>query len=220
MKKKIKGYYFITGSVLSRSGNVKDVKAAVRAGVNIVQYRNKTAQTGLLCREAIKLKKICKNVLFIVNDRVDVALASGADGVHIGQADMPFAAARKLLGDNKVIGVTVHSVSQAKKALALGVDYIAVAPVFKTGTKKDAGKPTGVSLIKKIKEISKVPVAAIGGINQVNARSVINAGADALCAISCVVSKKDAPAQIQKFQELFKKYKVSHLQMKRRRREV
>jgi thiamine-phosphate diphosphorylase len=117
---------------------------------------------------------------------------------------MPLPAARKLLGRGKVIGVTVSSVSQAKKALACGADYIAVAPVFQTGTKKDAGIPVGIALVKNIKAISKVPVAAIGGINPANAQSVINAGADAVCAISCVVSKKDVAAEIRKFQRLFK----------------
>lgn len=203
MRNKIKGYYFITDEGLSRSGYINDVKAAVRAGVKIVQYRNKTAQTGQMCREAIEIKKICKNVLFVVNDRVDVALVSGADGVHIGQEDMSLPEARKLLGTKKVIGVTVSSVLQAKKALAHGADYLGVAPVFQTGTKKDAGKPIGVSLVKQIKKISNVPVAAIGGITLANAREVINAGADLVCAISCVVTKKDVAAEILKFQKLF-----------------
>jgi thiamine-phosphate pyrophosphorylase len=205
----ITGYYFITDEGLSRAGYIKDAKSAIRAGVKIVQYRNKTAQTGQMCREALEIKKICKNTLFLVNDRVDVALVSGADGVHIGQEDMPLPAARKLLGRDKIIGVTVGSVSQAKKALAHGADYLGVAPIFQTGTKKDAGQPVGITLIKQIKKISKVPIVAIGGITLDNAKEVINAGADSVCAISCVVTKKDVAAEILKFQRLFEQQRRS-----------
>jgi len=203
MKNRIKGYYFITDSALSRSGSVKDAAAAARAGVSIIQYRDKTAPSRGMFAEASKIRKACPGVLLIVNDRIDIALAARADGVHIGGEDMPFAAARKLLGKNRIIGVTVHSVKEAKAAEKAGADYLGVSPIFRTTTKADAGRPAGVKLIRAVKKFAKIPVVAIGGINHSNAAEVIGAGADAICAISCVVTKENVPSEIRKFQELF-----------------
>jgi len=203
MKCKIKGYYFITDAGLSLAGNRGDVRSAVKAGSRIVQYRAKCLHGKEMLAEALSLKTLCRGALFIVNDRVDIALACGADGVHLGQDDIPCGLARKLLGRNKVIGITVRNVIEAKKAISQGADYIAAAPVFATGTKKDAGNPVGLELIRKIKRFARIPVIAIGGINLYNAREVIGAGADAVCAISCVVAKKNPAAEIVKFQRLF-----------------
>lgn len=204
MSNKIKGYYFITDARLSRAGNINDVKSAVAAGVSIVQYRNKDAGTKELYEEALKLKKICKNkTLFIINDRIDIALAVDADGVHIGTEDMPYDVARGLLGKKKIIGLTAHNIEEAKKAERLGADYVSVSPIFATSTKLDAGKPVGVSLIKKIKKPLKIPIIAIGGITLDNAKEVVRAGAEGLCAISAVVTKKDTKKEIKKFQKFF-----------------
>jgi thiamine-phosphate pyrophosphorylase len=206
--KKIKGYYFITDEGLSRAGNDNDVKSALKAGAGIVQYRAKDVCGRQMLLEAKRLRKLCRGALFIVNDRVDIALACGADGVHLGQDDIPCCVAREILGRNKVIGITVRNVNEAKTAVSQGADYVAAAPVFKTGTKKDAGKPVGLNLIMKIKRFARIPVVAIGGINLYNARDVVGAGADALCAISCVVTEKNVAAEIRKFQELFIKQKA------------
>lgn len=203
MISRIKGYYFITDSGLSRSGNIEDVKAAVRSGVKVVQYRNKHASSRQMFVEALQLRDICKDIVFIVNDRVDIALAVGADGVHLGQDDLPCPSARRLLGKSRLIGVTVRTIQEAEKALADGADYIAAAPVFATSTKTDAGKPVGTGFVRELKKVYKVPVAAIGGITLENAKSVVGAGADSICAISCVVTKEDAAAEIRKFQKLF-----------------
>ncbi len=201
----IKGYYFITDSGLSKAGNIEDAKIAVASGVTAVQYRNKNGSTGEMYSEALALRKICRGVLFIINDRLDIALAVGADGVHIGQDDMPYEAARKMLGKNKVIGVTVHDVADAVRAEKMGADYVGVSPVFATSTKTDAGKPSGVNLIKEIKKNILIPVVAIGGINLSNAGDVISAGADALCAISAVVAAEDVGRAIKKFRDMFAK---------------
>ena len=203
----MKGFYFITDSSLSRAGNLSDVKDAVAAGVKVVQYRNKHAETRQMLEEALKLKKICKNITLLINDRVDIALASNADGVHLGQYDMPLNVARKILGKHKIIGVTVHNLAEAKTAREEGADYLGVSPIFATGTKKDAGKPAGVGLIKKIKKHISIPVVGIGGINLENAKEVIGAGADELCAISAVVTKRNVKKEIEKFQKLFVKNK-------------
>lgn len=197
------GFYFITDRVLSRRGNLSDVKSALRAGVKFIQYREKYASTAEMLKEALCLKRICNNAVFLVNDRVDIALAVNADGVHIGKDDMPYAAARKLLGKKKIIGVTVHSLREAKAAEKSGADYLGVSPVFASSTKKDAGKPAGVRLIKKIKKRVSIPLIAIGGINLKNAPSVISSGADGLSAISAVVTKPEVKEGIKKFQRLF-----------------
>lgn len=200
----MKGYYFITDTALSRAGNFSDVKNALRAGVKVVQYRNKCGSTKSMHEEALRLRLICKDILFIINDRIDIALSVDADGVHLGQQDLPYASARKILGKNKIIGITVHSVAEAKMAQSLGADYIGVSPIFTTQTKNDAGKALGVGTIEKIKKEVQMPLAAVGGINLTNAASVIAAGADSLCAISAVIRKANVKKEIEKFQRLFK----------------
>ena len=200
----IKGYYFITDASLSLKGNLNDVEMAVEAGTKIIQYRNKKAETRELFEGAVGLMKKCTNTLFIINDRIDIALAVDADGAHLGQEDMPYKVARKLLGKDKILGITVHNIEEANEAYRAGADYLAVSPVFKTKTKHDAGKPIGLELIKDIKKNMNIHVVAIGGIDLTNAPSVISAGADSLCAISSVITKEDVKKEIEKFQELFK----------------
>ncbi len=141
--------------------------------------------------------------IFLINDRVDIALATEADGVHLGQSDMPCLAARKLLGQEKIIGVTVHSLAEALQAESMGADYLGVSPIFQTATKPDAGKPAGIRLIEEIRAQVDIPLIAIGGINHCNAGEVVRAGADGLCAISCVVAKENVRDEIKKFQEIF-----------------
>jgi thiamine-phosphate pyrophosphorylase len=199
----VKGYYFITDSKLSRAGNERDVLSAVSCGVKIVQYRNKTAETRQIYEEAVRLREICRDSLFLINDRVDIALAVEADGVHLGQSDMPCLAARKLLGHDKIIGVTVHNLAEALLAESIGADYLGVSPIFQTATKPDAGKPSGIRLIEEIRAEVRIPLIAIGGINHSNASEVVRAGADGLCAISCVVAKENVKDEIKKFQEIF-----------------
>ncbi|HQJ79952.1 MAG TPA: thiamine phosphate synthase [Methanothrix sp.] len=201
----MKGYYFITDSLLSRAGNRSDVHAAVSSGVEVVQYRNKNADTREMYLEAMELARICQagGSLFLINDRLDVALAVEADGVHLGQTDMPCTRARKLLGREKVIGVTVHNLAEAMQAEEEGADYLGVSPIFSTSTKKDAGRPAGIRLIEEIREQVSLPLVAIGGINHSNAPEVIRAGADCLCAISCVVAEENVSGRICRFQELF-----------------
>lgn len=199
----MKGYYFITDSKLSRAGNVSDVQNAVAAGVEVVQYRRPDASTSELFAEAAVLRKLCHRVLFLVNDRVDIALAVQADGVHLGQEDLPLPVARKLLGKEKIIGLTVHSLAEARQAEAAGADYLGVSPIYTTQTKADAGRPAGIRLIQQIKSAVKIPLIAIGGINLANAPDVVRTGADGLCAISAVVSREDVRTEIEKFQRLF-----------------
>jgi thiamine-phosphate pyrophosphorylase len=200
----VKGFYFITDAGLSRAGNLSDVQQAVAAGVMVVQYREKQAATGVMVEEARRLRQLCRGVTFLVNDRVDVALAAAADGVHLGQDDLPYAAARRLLGKKRIIGLTVGSLAEALEAQSLGADYLGVSPIFATLTKHDAGPPAGLALLNEIRKRVTLPLVAIGGITAANAPEVIRAGADLVCAISAVVTTPDVKAEIEKFQALFK----------------
>jgi thiamine-phosphate pyrophosphorylase len=119
---------------------------------------------------------------------------------------MPCGAARKLLGEEKVIGITVHNLAEAVQAESIGADYLGVSPIFQTATKPDAGKPAGITLIEEIRAIVDIPLIAIGGIDHSNAIDVIRAGADGLCAISSVVAKEDVSAEIKKFQDSFRAF--------------
>jgi thiamine-phosphate pyrophosphorylase len=201
----MKGYYFITDAQLSAAGTNSDVKKAVAAGVAVIQYRNKSSETRTLYDEACSIRDLCagSRSLFIVNDRIDIALAVGAGGVHIGGEDMPYREARRLLGKDGIIGVTVHNVEEAREAEAWGADYLGVSPVFVTGTKADAGAPCGTGTLAAIRRSCRVPLVAIGGIDLSNADGVIAAGADMVCAISAVVTKPDVEAEIIKFQRKF-----------------
>jgi thiamine-phosphate pyrophosphorylase len=200
----VRGFYFITDASLSRAGNEPDVAAAVAAGVPAVQYRQKQGRAPDLVAEARRLRQLCRPTRFLVNDRVDLALAVEADGVHLGQEDLSCHAARQLLGPGKIIGVTVHTVAEALAAQAQGADYLGVSPIFPTATKADAGAPAGVALLAEIRRRVRLPLVAIGGITLANAPAVIAAGADGICAIAAVVTKADVAGEIKKFQRLFR----------------
>ena len=199
----IQGYYFITDEELSRAGVISDVENAVKAGVTVVQYRNKKDPSLQMYKESLKLREICRDILFIINDRIDIALAVDADGVHLGQDDMPLAVAREIMGPQKVIGVSAHNLTEAFKAEEGGADYLGVGSIFATTTKKDASRPRGTAIIREIKQHCKVPLVAIGGINFENAREVVEAGADALCSISAVLKSEDVFQSAKEMNGLF-----------------
>jgi thiamine-phosphate pyrophosphorylase len=197
----LRGFYFITDSELSTTSIEEQVGAAISGGARVIQYREKNKSKEDMVSVCKGLKSLCAGkAIFIVNDFVDVAFEADADGVHIGQEDTSLAEARKILG-GKIIGVTVHDVDEAVKAEEDGADYLGVSPIFHTDTKKDAGTPSGVKLIRDIKEKVKVPVVAIGGINESNIDSVIEAGADMACAISATVAKEDIKNAVESFAE-------------------
>jgi thiamine-phosphate pyrophosphorylase len=199
----MKGYYFITDAGLSRAGNDNDVVQALAAGVRMVQHRDKDADTAAMIVEARILRSLCQGALFLINDRVEVALAVDADGVHLGQEDLHYSKARRLLGKNKIIGITVNTVAQALEAASLGADYLGVSPIFATQTKPDAGEPAGLRLLREIRRRVSLPLVAIGGITLDNAPDVIATGADGVCAISAVVTRPNVRLAIEEFQGLF-----------------
>jgi thiamine-phosphate pyrophosphorylase len=193
-------FYMITDSNLTKNGIDSDVSNAVDAGCKIVQYREKCKSTKDMIKEAKKLKKICNDkAFFLINDRIDVALAVDADGVHIGQDDMDIKSVRRILGNDKIIGLTVHNLEEALEAKKLGLDYIGVAPIFQTDTKKDTLKPCGVELIKKIREKVELPIVAVGGIDKQNLKDVICAGADSAVSINTVLASNDVYSEIKDF---------------------
>ena len=139
--------------------------------------------------EAVKIRKLTlkHKVTFIVNDFIDIAMAVNADGVHLGQEDMPVEEARKIMGRNRIIGISTHNLKQAVEAQESGADYIGFGPMFHTGT-KDAGHPKGTKKLRAIKKYVKVPVVAIGGITLENVNEVLEAGADAVAVVSGILS--------------------------------
>lgn len=186
--------YLVTDPNLSQSRLLpQTVEAAVKGGAGIVQYRDKQAGTRKMVETAAALCDICHRlgVFFLVNDRVDVALAVGADGVHVGQEDMPAVIARRLLGKDKMVGVTVHNAAEIAQAEREGADYLSLAPVFATSTKPDHQTPLGPHGIKMLAAEVHLPVVAIGGINQSNAAEVIRSGVQGVCVVSAVLSADD-----------------------------
>jgi len=200
--------YFITDSKLTKKDILDDVKAAIKAGVKIIQYREKEKTTRLMFEEAKQIKKLCdqNNTILIINDRIDICNAIDADGVHLGNDDMSYEETRKLL-KNKIIGLTIHNVEEAIEAEKLGADYIGVSPIFETKTKLDAGPAAGLKLIEDVKKAVTIPQVAIGGINLENIEEVIKAGATSATVISAIVTKDDVEAECRKFINKFKNKK-------------
>lgn len=196
--------YFITDSNLTKKNILEDIEAAVRSGVKIIQYREKEKDTKYMIEEATKIKEVCKenNTLFLINDRVDVALAVDADGVHLGREDMPYNIARRLLGKQKIIGLTIHNLEEAIEAENIGADYIGVSPIFETKTKPDAGKPSGLQLLIDLKENIKIPYVAIGGINEYNIKNVLDTGTRAVAIISTIITKDNVEKECKKFRRI------------------
>lgn len=199
-------FYLVTDSGLSLRGTVHDVGEALRAGCKIVQYREKAKSTRDMIREAEELRDLCRGrAVFLVNDRVDVALAVDADGVHVGQEDMPFTMARRLLGPEKIIGLTTHDVVESLEAERLGADYIGLSPIFATSTKKDAGAACGLAMIGEVRRAVAIPIVAIGGIGRGNVEGVIAAGADSAVAISAVLRAESVHDETRAFIEIIRR---------------
>jgi thiamine-phosphate pyrophosphorylase len=193
----VRGVYLVTDRGLCRNRPLQDiVLQAIQGGAAYVQLREKEMSTRDFVEEALAVKKLLapRQVPLIINDRIDVALAVGAEGIHIGQEDMPYAMARRLLGEKAIIGLSVETWADVEAAESLAVAYIGVSPVFDTPTKTDTKEPWGLEGLKKIKSFSRHPLVAIGGINETNARDVVAAGADCLAVVSAICSASDPVA--------------------------
>lgn len=168
------------------------VREALEGGVTLVQYRVKTASSAEMYAEALQLKALCDsfNVPLIINDRLDIAMAVGAAGVHLGQDDLPCAAARKILGEDYIIGVSAHNPAEAKAALQSGADYLGCGAVFGTATKADV-KKLGTEGLTAICREKGLPVVGIGGVTADNYREVRVAGADGAAIVSGILAQPD-----------------------------
>lgn len=201
-------FYFVTNSKLSKNKIFSDLENVLKAGCKIIQYRENRKSTKKMIEVAKQLKKICDSkAIFLINDRVDIALAVDADGVHIGQEDISYKTARMLLGKDKIIGLTVHNLEEAIKAEKLGVDYIGLGPIFKTDTKKDTRNPIGTEMIKKVRKEVSLPIVAIGGIDKVNVKEVIKAGADSVVSINTVLNSDDIYDEVSDFIRILRRCK-------------
>ena len=198
--------YVITDRRWGKS-HLEVARAAIEGGATAIQLRDKEATTRELIEAGLALRELTRErgVAFIVNDRVDVALAVDADGVHVGQDDMPATLARKLVGPDRVVGVSASTVEEALQAEAEGADYISASPVFSTPTKPDAAPPIGLDGLRAFVEAVHVPVIAIGGINESNVEEVIGAGAAGVAVISAVVAAPDIVAAARRLRQRIEK---------------
>lgn len=196
--------YLVTDRTLSRDRSSEEiVSAAVRGGVTCVQLREKHCSTREFIREARSLQPLLHRlkIPLIINDRLDVALAIAADGIHLGQSDMHISDARRLVGKKMIIGISAENFDDAIVAEQEGADYIGISPVFATDTKTDTAAPLGLEGIRRIRRAVGIPLVGIGGINFSNAREILSAGADGVAVVSAIIAAdcpETAAAELKK----------------------
>lgn len=201
--------YVITDRKIQKKSNEEVVEEAASAGASVIQLREKNLPTRLWVEEAQKVREITHRwgIPLIINDRIDIALAVDADGVHLGEEDMPLVLARKIC-PSLIIGYSVSTVEEARKAEKEGADYLGAGTVFPTYTKKDAGEPIGLERLKEIKKAVHIPVVAIGGINLSNVEEVLATGVDGVAVVSAIVgaeSVKEATCSFRQKIDLFRR---------------
>ena len=194
----ISGLYVIVGPDATRGRPVVEVaEAALRGGARVIQLRNKTGDRGDVLPVAMRLQELCRDhdALFFVNDDIALGFACDADGVHLGQSDLPVDVARRILGPDKLIGRSNNSDAEVEESVSMGVDYVAMGAVFPTTTVgKGARHAIGLDGIRRARDLTDVPLVAIGGINETNVASVMKAGADCVAVISAVTMADDPEA--------------------------
>ena len=203
MNKKLKGLYAITDATLMGDNLISMTEQAILGGITILQYRNKTASMAQQEQEALELATLCKknNILFLINDNVELAIKVDADGVHLGQSDSNIQQARKQLGD-KIIGITCHNdIQLAQLAQKQGADYVAFGRFYTSQTKPSAC-PAELSVLSEAKKNISIPIAAIGGITVETAAILLNQGADMLAVIQGIFAQDDVFAASQQFVEI------------------
>lgn len=196
--------YLVTDTVYFKDDSIwNKMEAALAAGVTLVQYRDKTAASRILYERALKMKALCDKykVPMLVDDRADIAFAVGAAGVHVGQSDLPAEIARRLLGEDAIIGVSAHNAAEALAAEAAGADYLGCGAVYPTGTKKDTSV-IGAEGLKDIRAATKLPFVGIGGITLANYSEVLAAGANGAAVVSAILGAEDITAVVKKFKQL------------------
>ena len=205
--------YLVTDQKLSENQDTpKTVEEALQGGVEIVQLREYSLDDSRLLGVARQIRQLTARykALFIVNNRLDIALLSGADGIHLGQEDLPVSAARQLLGPDKLIGVSTHGMDQAKRAAMDGADYIGVGPVFPTQTKKNAVPPVTLGYVRQIATSGiPLPAFAIGGIKLHNVEKVLGAGARRIAVVTGIVGAINVVKVASEFKEILQRYPLS-----------
>lgn len=204
---KMNGLYLVTDRGLCGDRSLEDVVlSSVKGGARYVQIREKDQSTRDFIEEVLRIKDILKgfDVPLIINDRVDVALAVKAEGVHVGQGDMPYPMARSLMGPHALIGLSVEKWEDVEEAEELDCDYIGVSPVFETPTKTDTKGAWGLDGLTRIRSFSRHSVVAIGGINSLNAADVVKAGADCLAVVSAVCAAPDPEAESRRLADIIR----------------
>lgn len=197
--------YVCTDRGLMSSPTVEEsVEQAIQGGCTVVQLREKSCSSREFYEMACKVKEVTDRygIPLIINDRVDIALAVDAAGVHVGQSDLPAMVVRKILGDQKILGVSAATVEEAVRAQQEGADYLGVGAMYTTGTKTDTRNVTRAGLTEICKEI-EIPVVAIGGINKENARELRGTGISGLAVVSAVVAQKNVAAAARELREIF-----------------
>ena len=196
--------YPITDTSISSLSHAEQIERLAAGGASLIQLREKHASPREFYRAALEAMIVAKRlgVQLVVNDRVDIAIAVKADGVHLGQDDLPPGKARMLLGEDRIIGFSTHTLDQALEANSAPVDYIAIGPVFPTSTKENPDAIVGAADIREVKSRISKPLVAIGGITLESARSVIDAGADSVAVISDLLAATDITERTRRFLEL------------------
>ena len=200
--------YCITAEELSMGrSNIAVVEQMIAAGVTIIQYREKDKKMIDKYRECCMIRKMTKaaGVTFIVNDDIDLAMIVEADGVHIGQDDLPIEKVRELVGDQMIIGISTHCPAEARQAVLAGADYIGVGPIFRTATKKDVCEPVGFEYLEYVAQNIPIPFVAIGGIKLNNITEVMKCGAKCVAIITEITTAHDIPGRIGEIREVIKK---------------
>lgn len=198
----LKGLYVILDPLASGSKPLGELlREAAAAGARLFQYRNKTDSALTAYRQASHLRQVAADVqaLFIVNDRCDLALAIEADGVHLGQDDLPLPLARSLMGPDKLIGISTHREADVQSAIAGGADYLGFGPIFSTASKRDHEPVVGLEGLRRIRTLTRLPIFAIGGITADNVAVVVAAGADGVAVISALAQASDVAAAVRAF---------------------
>jgi thiamine-phosphate pyrophosphorylase len=194
-------FYPITDVRLSGFSHAEQVERLAAGGATLIQLREKTASPREFYTAALEAMKVARrlNVRIIINDRVDIAIATNADGVHLGQEDVPPDHVRRLLGESRIVGFSTHSLKQAVEADGLPVDYVAIGPVFQTSTKENPDAVVGLEAIAATRRQTSKPLVAIGGVTLLSAGSVIQAGADSVAVISDLFSTGDIAERTREF---------------------
>lgn len=204
---RLRGLYVITDAALG-GGHLAIARAALKGGARIIQLRDKSTPLSQLLPIAREIRRLTRaaNALFMMNDRADLALAVGADGVHLGPDDLPVALARHILGPHKMIGASCNSPAEAVVAWRAGADYIGAGAIFGTQTKLDAGSAIGLETLRAIVQATPLPVAAIGGVSLENIAATREAGAAMACVISAVTNAGNEAAMEQAARDLVAKF--------------